>query len=525
MTIDIDTFLDEFDQNESTPDQEKTEEKTIDLDFKEYVENKFDDLKESVSEEDFSFLVKAYKEIKKFDTSLPKKLLELNKSSANLTTELGTKYTDEFLKGIKNNMQKHGTFIVNNLQEIVKLLHGNQVQKAVTLYNEVTKSYKLFPKEFIDEKIELGKKLRQIEININEKFKVFWEVEIKKIRRNLSKEIYGLKQNLVPGRIEIIEEKLHNINEIVDKSPKIFYNELLNERIQISKIIIIAENFLKLQYKIEYEEKEKIFKSLFEKFHHYHLKKDANTALAIYDEMVILFEQMPDVYIDKKIKLYKEINTTFESINNLMLSNTVGTFMETYQHSKILNQTREYLNHANKTTKLNINNLLTVKKNLDKIPLNLKPEKVELEIEIEKLILKHQHRRNINNIENNHNKQNPMNNQKIQTKTHTEIKINQPQTRIKQESQTKTPKKEIKQKQSIPKKELINIQELNNDKLTHINLNMIKEINSNYQIINENNADKEEKSKLVKKIKFYINLLPLTKSQKITINNKITQNN
>mgnify|MGYP001351696660 CR=1 FL=1 len=401
MGIDIDGFLEEFEQVEqenTSKKKEKTKsekkDKKIDLTFDKYVNDKFDKLQENVDEEDFKFLIKAYSEIKKFDQNLPKKLLELKKTSGTALSSLGKKYTINFLEGIKQNKNKHGLSVSNQLSNIETLIKNKQIPKAINLYNQITTEYKLFPKEYIIEKIELGKKLRDIEIKLNNEFTIFWDIETKKIRKQLSSEISNLKHNLVPGRIEQIEANLHNINTTMENAPSIFYNELVKERIQVAKIIIVAEEFLKTQYIEEFKEKEQQFKQLFERFHKYQIKKDVESALTCYDEMLYIFEKMPDAFIEKKIEIYKQIDKSFESLNNLLLTNSVSQFMETYNSSKILSQAREYLNHAKKNSEFDTANLISIKNDLNKIPHKLQPEKVELENEILKLI----HQKTINEI-------------------------------------------------------------------------------------------------------------------------------
>jgi hypothetical protein len=385
MGIDIDAFLEDFDSADDIKKEEKvevTKEKKIDLTFDKYVNDKFNKLQENVNEEDFKFLVKAYSEIKKFDHNLPTRLLELNKTSSSVLNTLGKKYTVSFLEGIKANKNKHGTFITQNLAKITELISQKQIPKAINLYNQITSSYQLFPKEFIIEKIELGKKLRDIEIKINVEFEVFWAQELKQIRKNLSKEISTLKQNLVPGKIEFIEANLHAINTILDSAPSIFYNELVKERIQVAKIIIMAEEYLKKQYLIEFEEKLHQFQELFEKFHKYQIRKDVNSALTCYDEILYLFEKMPDAFIEKKIEIYDKINKTFESLNNLLLTNSISQFMDTYSSSKVLSQAREYISHAKMNPGFDPSNLISIKYELNKIPDQLTPEKIELENQI-----------------------------------------------------------------------------------------------------------------------------------------------
>ena len=190
MGIDIDSFLDDFDtddQNKVEKKEDNKKEEKIDLQFKEYITDKFSKLQNSVDEKDFEFLVKAYSEIKQFDKQLPSRLFELNKMSGNVLDILGKKYTQTFLQGITLNKNKHGSFITQNLNKILKLLEEKQIPKAIELYNEVTKAYKVFPKEFTIEKIELGKTLRGIEIKLNQEFEIFWSKEIKIIRNSLSK--------------------------------------------------------------------------------------------------------------------------------------------------------------------------------------------------------------------------------------------------------------------------------------------------------------------------------------------------
>jgi len=550
MTIDIDSFLDDFDVSESKKEDIKEKpKKEIDLTFKDYLSKKFSKLEDNVNEEDFEFLVKAYSEIKKFDENLPNKMFEVKKESGSTISNIGTKYTQTFLNGIRMNMQKHGNFVNKNLELVEKLLKENQIQKAVNLYNEVTKSYKLFPKEFIFEKIALGEKIRKLDIKINEKFKVYWASELKAIKMNLVKEISELKHNLVPGNITLIESKLHKINNIIDKAPKIFYNELLNERIQVSKIVIISEEFLRKQYEIEFIEKEELFNKLFERFHRYQLKKDMDSALVTYDEIILTFGKMPDAFIEKKIEIYNKINNIFDSLNNMLLTNNIDRFMNTYKQSKIINQAREYISHVQKSKQFDLGNLLTIRENLNNIPVKLKPEKVELEIQIDKIIEKQKALRvekklrldkpkvdgklEKQKLEELELKVKKIRDEKKVAELHietVEAKEEKPlelQENSEEEIEIKTEsldfergivKEILRPKVYNPRSLLKNM--VDGEKINHVNLAMIDEVVKNYdQIFQVNDDDQIDFFK--QKIRFYINLLPLTEIQKVDFKKKL----
>lgn len=527
MVIDIDSFLDDFDDKELDKKKEKPK-KEVDLKFKDYLADKFAQMEDIVNQEDFEFLVKAYSEIKKFEEELPNKFFDVKKTSGQSMSRVGSKFTETFLNGVKANKKFYGNKVNEFVVKVEECLKNKEILKAVSLFNEVTKNYKNFPKEFIFEKIDLGKKVRELEVKINEEFFVVWDEELKEIKKKIQKEVLNLKKNLQPGNIQEVEESLAIINEIFEKSPKVFYKELLKERIAVSKIIIVAETFLKKQYERDFKEKKIMFNDLLERFHSFQIKKKVNDALLVYDELVVLFERMPDMYIKEKVEIYKKINSVFDQLNSMLLVSNVDRFISTYRDSKVIMQAKEYISHAKINPKFDLKNLLAVKKNLDKVSEQLRPEKVELEREIKSILSSFRVKQKALENKNNVLAKDSLKKKKSKPEINLEVKVSGDEILKKEESIENLKQVDLKLKKKVPVENSLpsmndNVLVLNEfltGKKDNVSLNMVEEINKNYQkVLSEENIDL--KRQLLKKIKFYVSLINLKEERKKIIEEKL----
>lgn len=484
MVIDIDSFLEDYKQDNGKNPQNQ---KKVNLDFQKEVEEKLDSVAKGANNEDFKTLFKIYEELKKFDEDLPQKLLGIKKSSGTALKTVGTKYSDEFLKGVRSSMQNLTQSIRNRLVEIDKQISDNNISNAITNYNEASKEYKIFPKEFTLEKIEIGQELRKREIEINQKLEVMKDEEVKKVREILRKEINDLKLGINNKDVEVVEKQIDTINYIMDKTPKIFFAHLINERIGVAKTIMVAETFLGEEYKKSFEEKKEIIYHLFDNFHKYYVDKNVNNALSTYDEILFAFENVPDVFIEEKIEIYKQISTIFESINNLLMTSNINLFLESYNDSKVIIEARNYLEHMTKTKRYDPKIIQNLSDKLSKVSNKLRPQTIEIVKDMKDAI-------------------------KLCQSNSNEFK---PQEKTSISEITPPITSQVDLKKPLIEDEKTGISD-------DVSKNIMSEINSYWEKM-KGSSDKKEIITLYKKINFYLDMLHISDFEKKKILNKINE--
>ncbi len=495
MVIDIDSFLEGYEKTKNT--NSKLKPKADNLDFQKDVEDRIANVIKDAGKEDFKALLHIYSELKKFDEDLPKKLLGIKKTSGSALKNIGDRYSDEFLKNITSNMQNLSKNIRDKIFQIDNAISSGNFTQAISLYTEVLKIFRAFPKEFTKEKIELNFEIRRREIMLNEKLESIKEVEIKRIKETIKKEVEELKSEIKKDNITVIEDKVEKINYIIDKVPKIFFVELIQERIYVAKTLMKVEKYLEEQYIEKFEEKKEIVYKLFDDFHKYFVNKDVSNALTTYDEILIEFDKIPEIFIDKKIEIYKQIGNIFDSINNLLLTSNVNLFLESYNSSKIILEARDYVEHIKKTNRYDINILRDLADKLNKVPNTFKSQKDEILNDMKSLVKFNVQEKKENNL--NHT-QNENLNRNFQ---------NKPQSQSTNENL----------KNKIDNSKLI-LENKNNSSNSNVNNGITSEINNYYERLKNTNEQKEI-SVLYKKITFYLEMLHIDNSEKKVIMDKV----
>lgn len=377
MVIDIDAFLDKYNLEET-----KEEDQKIDLDFQKDVEKNLTNIKKKAMSKDILILKRIYEEVKGFDIDLPNKFLGIENKSNEALKELGQKYSEDFLKTVKNNAVILETQIFKILTQIKILIEKNEYHNISNKIKELHNLYLKFPKEILINKIKINHQIKKLEINIYEQLKKFKKQELSIYKNTIRDLIVELNASLKPLNISKIESKIEYLNFYTNNLPKIFLSDLIDEKIYISKILIKSEQYLEEQYKLEFETRKKIIYDLFDKFHKYQIQKNLDEVVLIYDEILYNFNLLPEVFLEEKIKVYNDINSLYVLINDLLLNNNLTLFLQSYQSSKTLQEIRDYLNHSKQTKQINIGNLELLLEKINSIPEKFHIEKEELRREI-----------------------------------------------------------------------------------------------------------------------------------------------
>ena len=168
------------------------------------------------------------------------------------------------------------------------------------------------------------------------------------------------------------------------------FSDLVLERTQVSKMIVAAEEFLAREYQREFTDKKKEIFALFDKYQKYKTSGDVNNALISYDEMIIMFGKLPDIFLEEKIQIFERINKIFDSLNNMLMTTNMSVFVKTYEFGKTLDEVRDYIDHVNITNSADLNILLDLKKKIGQIPISFKSEVLDMINTLDKIILNFQ---------------------------------------------------------------------------------------------------------------------------------------
>ncbi len=500
MVIDIDSFLNKYNNKDvNTQVVEDDEEKIVQpLEFQKTVEDRIRKTEEEGLQGDFNFLKKVYEEVKKFDEDLPNKFLGIENKGALAIKSLGEKFSQEFLIRIKENANIIEQQITFQLQKLDAALLTNNFQEIVTIYEDCIKRYKHFPREMLSEKLRVSNNIRTREVAIHEKLKNYKEVKLKQIKERLRKVPSELKSMLKPGNGKIIEDGINKLDYLLNTIPKLFMSDLTDERIALSKMLILSEEYLEKEYKRDYEERTHIIDELMDKFHSCYLKNDLDQVLITYDEVLYQFNELPDVFYNKKFDLYKKIIDLYTSINNLIVKDSVHKFLESYNYSKQIEEARDYLIMIKNSGVVSGKKLDILKEKLDKIPEKYKFEKEDLLSEVHTLAEKY-------SLELNKPKQEAENKEKIQDEFDMDNFIPQkPQKIIR--NVPLTDDSYIKQRDLVDKSKLMEIKRIYMQIKQSNNASELRILYKKIMTyINSLHIRPEEKNKFISKINYEIN--------------------
>lgn len=392
MGIDIDSFLEKYhkEENNNSSKEKLKEAEKINFEFQKDTEDKLLKAQKKIKENaSFEILEKIYEEVKQFDEDIPSKFIGIENKSNLALKLIGDKYSEEFLLKIKQNVKAIHNEIENHIKILDSKINSDDFSFIIKEFETILKLFEVYPKEFLYEKLKLSEEIRKREIIINDKIKRYKIIKLKDTKIQINNAILSLDKSLVPNNIEEIEGKIAVLQRILRAIPKIFLTDLTEEKIIISKILIKSEKYLEEQYMQEFRKKEENLNQLYEHFHASYINKDLSKTLIIYDEILLEFESMPEVFFERKIKIYQKTNEFYAMINDLFMKNNLAILMQSYNASQIIKEAKDYIRHVKSTSKINLELLENVKIKVSKLPEKSEPEKSNLLKEINMITQKY----------------------------------------------------------------------------------------------------------------------------------------
>jgi hypothetical protein len=562
MGIDIDSFLNKLEAKE---DAQKSREEMqnklpqnpevkINLDFDKNVGDTLKEIESGFKEKNLEQLKEIYNDLKKFDENIPSKFLNIQNIGSNTINLLSTQYSEKLLKTLDNNASIIIAKIKSNNTLIEEDFISKEYRVCIKLIKENKEFIKQFPNEFSNEKHELNLLIKKYEIKVNQEIRNFKVNDSQIIKKKIFTKLRELKVNIESNNIENIEASLNQIELINQKIPGIFRSVFTDENIIIQKAIANAETKIVEINNKRFNQKEKEIKIVQDKFQSSIIKKDLNSALLLYNEVLLLFEDLPNTNLKKKITYLNIISKLHSQLNSLYVKNNVELLLGGYNNSKVIEEARNYIDHIEITKKVSLENITIIYNKLKNLP---KSTHIEQDTMIKKYEIL------LNKVNSNHDKKE--NSNEIVHKAEEYLSFIKETQNVSEsmvlknisdlESTKETPKsKELLKKFRIIK-EKINLKKSNNNKTgfnqysnqekgevsriiqttqekkpneksilensqIKIDKNVAEELEVLYKKLKEINS-KKEKVIIYKKIVFYLDLVNLPKFKKEKILEKI----
>jgi len=318
--------------------------------------------------------------------------------------------------------------ILNILNLTQIKLDENNFNHALLGIDKALRELESIPEQFFEMKTKLSLEIKNKEEEFNKKFKLYKVQKIKEYKALINKKILELNKILLPNNTESIKNQIESINYFISQIPKLFISELIDEKSLLNKNLIKAQNYLLQQEISSFKLKKSIIEKLIERFHKLKIDKRIDDLLITYNEIILEFQKLPELFFEEKVELFKEINNLYGSINNLIVKNNISTFYEAYNYSKTLEEVEEYFEYIYKTKKVNPETLDLISEKLKTLPSKYYLEKNQLEKQLKSLyqICKNQ-KSNLTSkesiLKNNNNNKNILEEEKVITPN--KIKTNQ----------------------------------------------------------------------------------------------------
>ncbi len=541
MGVDIDSFLNKIDKKEESKEekisQEATENKKINIDFDKSVISNFKEISSEIKEKDLLQLKEIYEDLKKFDETMPSKFLSIQNIGSNTLDMLNSQYSTRLLETLENNARYYASKIKENNLKIEEDLISKEYKISLGLLKENKQFLQKYPEEFANEKHELFMSVKKYELKIHQEIRNFKISQASIIKKELLKKIKETKTTIESNSIEDIEFKLKELEINLQKIPVIFRSIFTDENIIIQKTIVSGhEKIIELKNK-QFNQKEKELKITQDKFQNSIIKKDLNSALLLYNEILLLFEDLPNTNFKAKNTYLAILSKLHGQLNSLYVNSNVELLLRSYSNSKIIEEARNYIDHIELTKKISPENVSLIYKKLKDLPHSSHIEQDTMLKKYEILLQKITEEETQNNFEETNNKENNT----IQKENESEI-INKAVEYLKFVKDTQNLSEEM------IKKNISNLKKIHSSENTKKILDKYEKIlekitkkehsildQSNHNKIDKNVAnevellflemkktsDKNEKGILYKKILFYLDLINLPESKKISIKKKI----
>lgn len=385
MAVNIDDFIDKFDTKEENKKPKKNS-YDVNVDFQKEVEDKLENIRKDMTTKDYEIVKKVYEEVKNFDQDLPNKFFGIERKSTLTLKDIGSRYSQQFYEIAKS----QGSNVMQSINQIISRIdNGLQNKHYTTILKDLESLkdlYKKFPPGFGKQRAQVGLMIKDREIKIFDAIDEYKKQKTHEIRKKFTEELESIEDCIKSNDSVFIDNTLKRIEDYLNKIPKILLSNISEERKKLTQKMMEAEKHLDTVYEQDFQNKRSSLYELFGEFQKYYLKKDLKKCATLYDQILIEFDKIPDVFLEEKMKLYSQVNELYGSMNNLILNSNVTIFLEAYKNSKTIEEIKDFISHVKNTGHIQPSTLDIAKKKIESLPSELKHEREDLKKELIKLM-------------------------------------------------------------------------------------------------------------------------------------------
>lgn len=490
MVINIEQFLDQYGKKaQETEKKDQTKHKS--LDFQREVEENLQDTVEQTKNEEFAVMKKIYEEIKNFDKDLPQKFLGIEKKGMSALKQIGGLYSKNYISKLTTYCEQLDNQISSKLALIDRSISESHFAQVIKTIMEAEQLLQTYPNQYSERKsvqyLLVREKQAQAYALLAKKKKEL----LPETRKQLIGTMMIVQKSIQERDLEKTKSAIAQLESQLQLLPKFLITELLDEREKAMQVLYNAHKTIYDWEKELFVEQEERISSYIDLLHKAQDEKNLEHALTIYNQILIEFKELPELFLDKKINLLQKVNELYEVINSLVISNHVTTFLSAYNTSKEVEEIYTLLEHfkSQRTPQQETVELIVTK--IKTLPASCMEQRQRLSQEL---------------------------NQAIATKKNP-VRI--PQTSQFERVELKMPQQQQIQPVIVPKKveEIINI---NNPIFAKERKTILNEITLHCErILTSSNAD--ELKILYKKTIFYIDTLNIPQTEKGAIAQKLIQ--
>ena len=491
MVIDIDSFLDKF------VEKKNNNKHKVSLDFQKDVEDRLLDVQSRVKDRDVSVLKKIYDEVKSFDEDLPSKFFGIEQKGGVVLSELGNTYSQEFLKKNKSLAGFLSKKINDNMFKVEEMIKVGDFANVLKIFRQIVVDFDSYPKVFFKQRSVLGNKIRLAEVKVFSLFERYKKSKILSVKKELNLKVLEARKVFAASSLAEVDKFVLSLQVFIASIPEVLISSLVQQKVVSLKLLNKAELFFIKKAEEDFEYKNGVINSLFEKFHVAYVEKNLSEVLLVYNEILILFKQLPDLFLEKKVALFVKINDLFDRVNKIVLSNNVQMFMGTYEYSRKIEAIREYLRSVKLNCVYSVSALDKLKEQVLSLPKRFAFERDDFLEEIDELLSSLQKR--------------------ISTDLDDDLNLKSPVVAVAGIADNLKSEEFFVNKVSKANKDCL-VSNLNGR--DGQNKTTLQEINSLYERLKISD-NVVERNKIREKIIFYLRILPVKKEVKVSVLKKI----
>ena len=271
-------------------------------------------VKEDISDGNFENADNDYKKIEEMFLSLPEgfleKKIELENEMIDLHSQLISDERDKYSKDMLHGENQIGLL----LKQVDVAISKEDINTALSLYEEAKKKFEVLPSGFLGDKIKLQSKMFDVYQKVLMLNKKVSEAEFKKKENQIKTISIDIEDLIKKEDFNLALDYLEKANEIFDTLPDGFLEAKSKMESYLLKLSSKLSQLEKKYTSKEFADKSAKIMRLFNSLDSYVEKKEYDLAKQLYKEIVALYSTLPSGYLNKKVKLKAKILDLYKNL-------------------------------------------------------------------------------------------------------------------------------------------------------------------------------------------------------------------